>query len=255
MGITPDMLERVLGAQSSVTRALLAMRRTPGEGELSQGVWYSNFTRVKTEAAKRGLPFFAFWTNGEQCSLCRRFTANILAPRFQGAMKSSRGLWWCGSSADDNAEDGRDGAGFVWCQGPSRKVSFFPFFAVSFVLGGKTVFDFFGSGGDYDGGSTVPDEGAMRIVSKIAGLFKSAAQREGARAETGATDPGGLLHIRFNPRWDAQKIIRFQEAMKTSGGHCLCQPQSNDSMCMCRQFLERDKPGLCRCGAFEKFIA
>lgn len=122
----------------------------------------------------------------------------------------------------------------------------------------------FGSGGDYDGGATVPDEGATRIGEVLAAMFRVVEQREQndqreqpASVEQLPSAPAvaPLLRIRFNPRWDARQITRFQESMKGNGGYCLCQPRSPDTVCTCRSFMEQTEPGLCHCGAFEKFRA
>lgn len=250
MAIPAEMLKRIMGMPDSITGKLVATRRTPGEGELETGVWYSNFTRVKTEAEKRGLPFFAMWTNGDLCGFCKRFTANILEPVFLQFMKASGGLWWLGGSMDDNEEDKRGGIGFKWCTGPAQAVNYFPFVAV--VPPQKSGFKpFFGSGHDYDRATKAPD-GAPLVIAKMSSVLSGKVEVTPVAAPS-PVNTNTSLHIRFNPTWDAMHIVRFQEAMKTTGGHCLCQAKSPDTMCMCKAFLEQGVPGLCRCGAFEKF--
>lgn len=258
MSVSAEWIKRVMGAPDSVTAKLVAMRRKPGEGQLETGVWYSDFTRVKTEAERRGLPFFAMWTNGDVCGFCRRFTENILAPEFLEYMRTSGGLWWLGGSMDDGGEDGRDGVGYKWCISPDRHVRYFPFMAVSSMRGGERS-SFFGSGHDYDQGMKAPD-GTPLVIAKLkelvpehAGPVSAAPVSATPVSVTGKT--GDLLHIRFNPEWDAAHIVRFQAALKANGGHCVCQARSPDTMCMCRAFLEQDKPGRCHCGAFEKYFA
>ena len=262
MAVSADMLKRIMGAPDSVTAKLVAMRRTPGDGELEAGVWYSNFTRVKTEAERRGLPFFAMWTNGDLCGFCRRFTHNILAPEFLAFMKESGGLWWLGGSMDDNDEDKRSGVGFKWCIAPDGHVNYFPFMAVSAVRDGMRAV-FFGSGHDYDKAKLGP-EGTTAAIARMktalagqpAAPAQAAARQPAPRQSAPAAHPvkvNTVLHIRFNQEWDAAHIARFQAALKENGGHCACQPKSPDTMCMCKAFLEQDKPGKCHCGAFEKY--
>ena len=252
--VDAEKLKEIMGAEGSPTGRLVAMRRDPGDGQLETGVWYSNFTRVKDEAAARGIPFFAMWTNGDLCEYCKRFTRNILDDEFVKRMKTSGGLWWLGGSMDDNDEDRRDGRGFTWCMGPSREVNDFPFFAVSLVKDNKRLTQFFGSGSDYDLGKNAP-EGTSFIVKRIAeilGDMRAAARHEEGRAHHVALDT--VMHIRFNRDWDVQHIARFQHALNENGGHCVCQPQKvPDTMCMCKEFLEQSTPGFCRCGAFEKY--
>ena len=249
MAISSELSKEIIGASDSATARLLAMRRAPGDGELSRGVWYSGFARVKAEAEMRKLPLFALWTNGERCTFCKRFMMNLLDPLFLSVMQKSNALWWFGGSMDDNTDDGRDGAGYTWCQGPGRKVGMFPFFATYYTAdGGRTSRSFFGSGSDWDLGKA-PPEGATHIVDKIAKVYGVPTIAE--RGTAGGCS--GFLHIRFNSSWDARHIARFQEALKGNGGYCLCQPKSPDTVCTCRSFMEQTEPGLCHCGAFEKF--
>ena len=252
--VDKEKLKAIMGADGSPTGKLVAMRRDPGEGPLEIGVWYSNFTRVREEAAKRGLPFFAMWTNGDLCGYCKRFTRNILEDEFVKRMKTSEGLWWLGGSMDDNEEDGRNGKGFKWCMGPNAEVNYFPFFAVTVRNAGKVVNEFFGSGADYDLEKSAP-EGTLFVIRKLAQIFGD--RTAVARHESGRPHPVDLdtvLHIRFNPTWDVQHIARFTHALNENGGHCVCVPKKTpDTMCMCKEFLEQKTPGPCRCGAFEKY--
>lgn len=253
--VAKEMLDRIMGAPDSPTGKLVAMRRTPGDGPLETGVWYSNFTRVKSEAEKHGLPFFAMWTNGDLCGFCRRFTYNILEKPFLDWMKTSGGLFWLGGSMDDNDEDKRSGVGFKWCMGPYQSVNYFPFFAVSLVKDGKQLCQYFGSGHDYDKQKTAP-EGTPLVLQAIREVLDGTRKAQPPKPAPSASPVklNTVLHIRFNPAWDAAHIARFQNAMKESGGHCICQKERTpDTMCMCKAFLEQDKPGPCHCGAFEKF--
>lgn len=275
--IEKSMLDRIMG-EGTVTSRLVAMRRTPVPGEeLVTGVWYSNFTRVKEDAEKRGIPFFAMWTNGDLCGFCKRFTENILTSQFIERMQTSGGLWWLGGSMDDNEEDRRNGKGFRWCLGPDSKVNYFPFFAVTQTdTEGNRARGFFGSGHDYDGRKKAPEGTKLifrqlgKILSSEYGTVKSILEdpevadiikakpstAKPAQAATSQIKTNTSLHIRFNPSWDAEHIARFQSSIAANGGHCICQKgNSPDTMCMCKSFLEQDKPGPCHCGAFEKFEA
>ncbi len=45
----------------------------------------------------------------------------------------------------------------------------------------------------------------------------------------------------------------IRENVEESGGYCPCAIwQTPDTKCICRDFRELDKPGLCHCGRFEK---
>jgi len=154
---------------------------------------------------------------------------------------------------DDNDEDKRGGIGFNWCTAPDKHVSYFPFMAVSRIVDGRRS-EFFGSGHDYDNAKQAPS-GTSLILAKFKELF-SGADTQVKAASVQAASPvkaNTVLHIRFNQEWDAAHILRFQTALKANGGHCVCQAKSPDTMCMCKSFLEQDKPGPCHCGAFEKY--
>ena len=151
---------------------------------------------------------------------------------------------------DSSDEDGRDGAGFKWCIAPDGHVRYFPFMAVSFVRSGKRV-EFFGSGNDYDQRKQPPD-GSVAVVGKLRELL-GAHPESGVGIKPGSASNSSSLHIRFNPEWDAVHVVRFLDALRLNGGYCVCQPKSNDTLCTCKSFLEQSAPGLCHCGAFEKY--
>ena len=252
--VAAEKLKAIMGANGSPTGRLVAMRREPADGQLETGVWYSNFTRVKEEAAKRNIPFFAMWTNGDLCDYCKRFTRNILEESFINRMKTSGGLWWLGGSMDDNDEDGRSGKGFTWCMGSNGAVNYFPFFSVFLSSDGKAVNEFHGSGVDYDLGKDAPEGTSyiMRKIARVLGDLRASFTHDAGRAHP--VDLDTVMHIRFNRDWDVQHIARFQHALNENGGHCVCRPQKvPDSMCMCKEFLEQKTPGFCHCGAFEKY--
>ena len=255
MAVSPEVLSRVITSPTSPTGRLVAMRKDPGEGPLEQGVWYSNFSRVKAEADKRGLPMFGMWTNGDQCGLCRRFTENLLDEKVQAFLKSSGALLWVGGSMTDDEEDKRGGKGYDWARAHD-KVSYFPFVGMYHPVTGLK----YGSGGDFDAAKRGA-EGAAALLKSITETFatfpKSGTPQKQAQAAQPAAQTGGRrLSIRINPSWDAAHVGRFKDAMERSGGHCLCRADKNsETLCMCKEFMDSDKPGLCGCGVFEKYYA
>ena len=251
MAVSPEVLSKVITSPTSPTGRLVAMRRDPGSGPLEQGVWYSNFSRVKAEADRRGLPMFGMWTNGDQCGLCRRFTENLLDEKVQAFLKSSGALLWLGGSMTDDDEDRRGGKGYDWARAHD-KVSYFPFVGMYHPATGLK----YGSGGDFDASKRGP-EGAAALLKSITETFATF-PKAGAATPAPAKAPAGgrRLAIRINPNWDAAHVGRFKDAMERSGGHCLCQADRNsDTLCMCRAFMESNEPGLCGCGVFEKYYA
>ena len=50
---------------------------------------------------------------------------------------------------------------------------------------------------------------------------------------------------------EVDKSIR--ELVELNNGYCPCAiEQTPDTLCMCKEFREQDKPGLCHCGRFLK---
>lgn len=57
-----------------------------------------------------------------------------------------------------------------------------------------------------------------------------------------------LVIIEINPD--------IRELVKASDGYCPCAiERTPDTKCICKAFLEQDKPGECHCGRFEKVLA
>lgn len=262
-------LDRIMDGPDSVTRKLVAMRQDPQEGEiLKPGVWYSNFSRVKADAERIGIPFFAFWTNGDRCAFCRRFTEHLLDPRFIKKMETSGSYFWLGGSMDDNPEDGYRGKGFTWACGTRQSVSY-PLFSISFVEDGVVKHQFFGSGSDYDQGKA-GDEGTIKTMNRIAAVFRGDQPAPLKPGDTPqaildqiaklvsplvATQPAAPdLRIRINPAWDEAKRIRFLNALRETGGHCPCvEGRTPETACLCADFMRKAEPGTCRCGFYEKY--
>ena len=56
------------------------------------------------------------------------------------------------------------------------------------------------------------------------------------------------------------KIKEVERSIKilvdNNGGYCPCAVlKTPDTKCMCKEFREQQKPGLCHCGRFEKVMA
>lgn len=261
--IDSQKLNKILGDPDSPTSKLVALRQTPGAEALTPGVWYSNFSRVKGEAEARGLPFFAVWTNGEMCGFCRRFSNNLLGPTMKAMMRAGFALMWLGGSMDgDDTEDGVGGKGFRWCRGPEGKVSYYPFVSYVKVVNGKDVFRCHESGNDYDMGNEVVGE--RHIFTKIHNIERNNPIKvvngefmavNFKPPEAPAVAGGGPASVRFNPEWDKAHVDRFRAVLKDNGGYCPCRPEKTaDTKCMCTDFRNSGKPGLCHCGAFERYV-
>lgn len=46
-----------------------------------------------------------------------------------------------------------------------------------------------------------------------------------------------------------------KELVRANDGYCPCSVFKNrDTLCMCKDFREQKKPGVCHCGRFEKVV-
>ena len=47
----------------------------------------------------------------------------------------------------------------------------------------------------------------------------------------------------------------IRQAIKDNDGYCVCAIEKTpDTKCMCKEFREQEKSGLCHCGLYEKII-
>ena len=64
---------------------------------------------------------------------------------------------------------------------------------------------------------------------------------------------GQVVTIRLNPKAD---VVGIRKAIADNGGHCPCAiVKTEDTKCMCRDFLENMGPGECHCGLYIKEIS
>lgn len=63
------------------------------------------------------------------------------------------------------------------------------------------------------------------------------------------------LRIRLNPAMPLDKRTRFLQSLAEHNGLCPCQPAGGAATaCLCAAFMAQDKPGVCKCGFYEKYI-
>lgn len=59
------------------------------------------------------------------------------------------------------------------------------------------------------------------------------------------------MKIRLNS--DKVKVSQITEALIQNDRYCPCSiEKTEDTKCMCKEFRERDYPGFCHCGLYEK---
>lgn len=267
----------------SVTKELLKLRFCSScKDTIQAGRWYDGFTKVKTFAASKKIPFIAVWTNGDKCGYCVKLEKCFLDADFINWMKTSGCIFWLGTGTDTNKEDGYNGSGFKWIY-QNGKISTYPFVRV-YWPDGKVDETMTGNALD---GRMDPPKGTKEVLEHLKKLLKNwkpkeepsdLALKQGVPpppppqdapekkepevpAPAPAPAPKNKLKVRTNPEWTAEKIAEFKQTIKDNGGFCPCQPQSPDSKCMCKLFREmkpEDVPAegkLCVCGLYQKYWA
>lgn len=59
------------------------------------------------------------------------------------------------------------------------------------------------------------------------------------------------LKIKVNPNKD--KVREIREGLKLNNNHCPCMiEQTDDTLCMCKDFREQEEAGYCHCGLYYK---
>ena len=259
----------------SVTKELLKLRKCSGcTDEIQTGFWYDGFTKVKTIAATKKIPFIAVWTNGDKCGFSTRLEKCFLDKDFIAWQKSSGCIFWLGTSNDANKDDGYQGSGFKWIY-QDGKIREYPFVRIYWPAGNldKTM-----TGNELDRRSD-PPSGTKTVLNQLKELLKNwkvpapkptpvppkqtsvpPAPQPTPTPEpvkTPSPEPVKKLKVRFNPKWTKEKIDEFRESIKKNGGHCPCQVQSQDTICMCKDFKDtkKDQCGLCICELYERYEA
>ena len=59
------------------------------------------------------------------------------------------------------------------------------------------------------------------------------------------------MAVMLNP--DKEIVKTVKEGLKRTGGYCPCiREQSEDTKCMCKEFIEQKELGECHCGLYVK---
>lgn len=92
----------------------------------------------------------------------------------------------------------------------------------------------------------------LKAIQQIAAIIKPFVPAPAAQA---ATPTASALRVRFNQELDPDKRMRILNAIRERKGHCPCKDKMTpDTMCLCDAFMATDKPCVCACGLFEKYI-
>lgn len=114
-----------LGAWASDTGKILAARAKAGT-PIKLGQWHAGFTEVKNYAVNNGLPLLAIWSNGEECSHCKKLERCMAQGVFTTWMKESGVVFYFGCNEDKSADDKIYGTAHNWCW-KNQSLGFYPF--------------------------------------------------------------------------------------------------------------------------------
>ena len=114
-----------LGAWASDTGKILAARAKAG-APIKLGQWHAGFTEVKNYAVNNGLPLLAIWSNGEDCSHCKKLERCMAQGVFTTWMKESGVVFYFGCNEDKSSDDKYGGTAYNWCW-KNQSLTFFPF--------------------------------------------------------------------------------------------------------------------------------
>ena len=60
------------------------------------------------------------------------------------------------------------------------------------------------------------------------------------------------MQIKVNP--DEELVAEIRKAIQENDGHCPCSiVKSDDTLCMCKAFRDKEEPGECHCGLYIKY--
>lgn len=110
---------------ASDTGKILAARAKAGT-PIKLGQWHAGFTEVKNYAVNNGLPLLAIWSNGEDCSHCKKLERCMAQGVFTTWMKESGVVFYFGCNEDKSNDDKYGGTGYNWCW-KNQSLTFFPF--------------------------------------------------------------------------------------------------------------------------------
>lgn len=62
-----------------------------------------------------------------------------------------------------------------------------------------------------------------------------------------------MVQLRIKQNDDKTIVCEIKKKLKENDGYCPCAlEKSEDTKCMCKEFLHSTEPGFCHCGLYEK---
>lgn len=170
-------------ASASATSTMVGYRiKVKSAADCRTGEWLNNFSVAKKYAVDNGLPFFAFWTNGENCSHCVKFEGCVNASAFRNWMVDSGIVFWFGYNGDSSSEDRNDGVGYNWVY---QGQSLYPLVRMywrakkgtvladgTVLTADKVIVDKSVMGDDLDSRLKASEGGTAKVLSRVKSYYK-----------------------------------------------------------------------------------
>ena len=230
----------------SATSTILAQRDKAGT-PITLGRWHAGFTEVKNYAVNNGLPLLAIWTNGEECSHCKKLERCLAQSVFKGWMKDSGIVFYFGCNEDKSSDDKYGGKGYKWCW-KNESLNLFPFVRFywkakkgtvladgSIVDADKVLIDKAIIGDKFDDYKDKAD-GAKYAVSYAKKIYKQYVPACIDCKPEGEDAPDEQAYkIRFNESITVAQVNKMLDKIDANDGYCPCQPgKSEDTKCHCK---------------------
>ena len=246
----------------SATSTILAQRDKAGT-PITLGRWHAGFTEVKKYADSKGLPLLAIWSNGEECSHCKKLERCLAQSVFKDWMKDSGIVFYFGCNEDKSSDDKYGGKGYKWCW-KNESLNLFPFVRFYWkakkgtvladgkvVAEDKVLIDKAVTGDTFDNWKDKAD-GAKYAVSYAKKIYKQYVPAC-PDCEPGGGDAVQEYKIRFNPKTTVKDINDTLDAIDANDGYCPCQVPSADTKCHCADFRNKKALGEpCICDIYVK---
>lgn len=169
-------------ALATATETMISHRINPkSAANCVTGEWMSNFSVAKAYAEDNGLPFFAMWTNGDNCSHCVKFEKCANAKAFREWMAESGIVFWVGYNKDKSDDDREGGKGWKFAYNGQ---SLYPVIRLywnakagtvladgTVLKSDKVVINKYTMGDDLDGRYKPPD-GTTKALKALKSYFK-----------------------------------------------------------------------------------
>ena len=159
--LTVSLLLGAVSLFAGETSKLISTRAASSATPVT-GKWLSNFSKARSYAVSKKVPFVAVWSNGDACGHCVIFESGCNSKYFKDWMKKSGCVFYF-TYPGDGAASALEGSIFKWIYNNNKKDKFFPYVRIYWPAGGVDVMTM----GDTMEKQTSGDTGGKKIAAYI----------------------------------------------------------------------------------------